>query len=58
MLEEKVQEAVLDELRRQAEQDGEGLRVADAGPDRVRVEGHIDLQALATAIVGAVAGGP
>jgi hypothetical protein len=57
MLEEKVSEAIVSELRRQSEVSGLKLQI-ETKEDRLRVNGEIDLQALATAIVGAVSGGP
>jgi hypothetical protein len=57
MMEEQVREAILAELKRQAEADASRLRVAESG-GKLSVEGDIDLDALAMAVVGAVAGGP
>ncbi|HYE42868.1 MAG TPA: hypothetical protein VEA15_05685 [Caulobacteraceae bacterium] len=55
-MEEQVAEAIRAELERQAEgSSGLTVRSADAG---LSVEGEIDLEALAMAVVGAVAGGP
>jgi hypothetical protein len=53
-----VARAIVDELRRQAEGESKGLTVAESGEGRLRVEGSLDLEALAMAVVGAVAGGP
>ena len=55
-MEEQVRDAILAELKRQS--DGGGLEVAPEGPGAARVEGRVDLEALAMAVVGAVAGGP
>ncbi|WP_172833683.1 hypothetical protein [Mesorhizobium sp. ORS 3428] len=57
MMEEKVSEAIVSELERQSESDPSKLRIALDG-DRLTANGDIDLLALATAIVGAVAGAP
>jgi hypothetical protein len=56
MLEEKIAEAIVDELLRQAAADPTLLSVDRA--DGIRVTGTIDVDALATAIAGSVAGGP
>ncbi len=55
-LEAQVREAIMQELRRQAE---EG-RVTVTGPTdgAVRVEGSVDLEALSLVVVASVAGGP
>lgn len=57
MLEEKLKEAIVDELKRQ------GAVKADDQTDekqgsKVRVEGEIDLDDLAMVVAGAMAGGP
>lgn len=56
MLEEKIEEAIRIELKRQAEQSQQALTVRD--DDGLEVRGKIDLIALSAAIAGAVAGGP
>ena len=56
MLEEKIAEAIVDELLRQAEADPGALSVENSG--ELRVNGRIDVQALAMANAGSVAGGP
>ena len=57
MMEEKVREAIIAELRRQSEMENSKLMVSgDAA--RLNATGEIDLDALAMAIVGAVSGGP
>ena len=56
MLEEKLKEAIVAELKRQAANDPQSLRVKSA--DGLIVEGKIDLDDLTMVIAGAVAGGP
>ncbi len=57
-MEDQVREAILQELTRQAEA-GEGrLKVTARGNDLFAVEGEVDMDALAMAVVGSVAGGP
>ncbi|KQT16623.1 MAG: hypothetical protein ACOY3N_20050 [Bradyrhizobium sp.] len=62
MLEEKLKEAIVDELKRQAADRPQSLQVqgaADAkGSEELTVNGKIDLGALAMVIAGSVAGGP
>lgn len=55
-LEARVREVVLEELQRQAEA-GE-LTVEPGSEGQVALNGRVDLETLAMAIVGAVAGGP
>jgi hypothetical protein len=56
-MEGQVAEAIVDELQRQAEASAGDLSLtADGG--RLDIRGTIDLDALAMAVVGAVAGGP
>lgn len=57
-LEHKLKQAVLDELRRQAENSDGELTVRDLGEDRLNVAGTIDLGDLVMVITGSVAGGP
>jgi hypothetical protein len=57
MNEDQVREAIVEELRRQAEASPSTLRV-EAVDDRLDVHGEIDLDALAMAIIGSMAGGP
>ncbi len=57
MMEEKVREAIIAELQRQSEADRSKLRICDFA-DKFALDGEIDLDALAVAIVGAVAGAP
>ena len=56
MLEEKLKEAIVAELKRQAANDPHLLSVESS--DGLVVEGKIDLDDLAMVIAGAVAGGP
>jgi len=58
VLEEKVREAILIELQRQAAEGRDRLKLGEPEGDLLSVEGLVDLEALATAIVGSVAGGP
>lgn len=55
-MEAQVAKAIRAELDRQAEQTPE-LSVAN-GDGAVTIHGRVDLEALAMAVVGAVAGGP
>jgi len=57
MMEDEVREAIIAELQRQAEANPSKLRISAEG-EKLAVNGEIDLDALAMAIVGAVAGGP
>jgi hypothetical protein len=57
MNEDQVREAIVAELQRQAEAGPERLRVA-THEDSLSVDGEIDLDALAMAIIGSMAGGP
>ena len=57
MMEEKVREAIIAELRRQSEAENSKLMVSVEAA-RLNATGEIDLDALAMAIVGAVSGGP
>ncbi len=54
-MEAQVMEAMREELRRQAEL---GEVTTSEVENGLRVEGVVDLEALAMAVVGAVAGGP
>ena len=54
-IEAGVRDAIVAELERQAEIGGQNLS-REAGA--LRLQGRIDLEALAMAVVGAVAGGP
>jgi hypothetical protein len=56
MLEEKLKEAIVAELKRQAANDPQSLSIDDS--EDLIVRGKIDLDDLAMVIAGAVAGGP
>jgi hypothetical protein len=56
-LEAQVRDAILTELTRQAEESG-ALTLTPADDGAVTLNGRLDLETLAMAIVGAVAGGP
>lgn len=56
MLEEKLRDAIIGELKRQAANRPDLLSVLDAG--ELSVSGTIDLDALVMVIAGSVAGGP
>ncbi len=55
-LEDRVREAILAELQRQADRPDLVVRTLD--PPFVDVRGRIDLDELAMALVGTLAGGP
>lgn len=57
-MEAQVREALAAEIKRQAANPECGLKVEDAGEGRLRLEGRLDLEAVAMAVVGSVAGGP
>ena len=57
MLEEKAREAIIDELKRQAELRPDKLKVA-ASERRLEVNGEIDVDALVMVVIGSMAGGP
>jgi hypothetical protein len=56
MFEEKLKEAIIDELKRQAADKPQSLKVSNSG-DLV-VNGKVDIDALAMVVAGAMAGGP
>jgi hypothetical protein len=56
MLEEKLKEAIIAELKRQAANDPKSLSVEQS--DDLVVKGKIDLDDLVMVIAGAMAGGP
>ena len=55
-LEAQITEAITAELKRQA--DNGRLNVGQAQDGKLEVDGPIDLDALAMAVAGSVAGGP
>ncbi|WEX10022.1 hypothetical protein [Chelativorans sp. AA-79] len=56
-LEDKVKQAIVDELKRQADITP-GARKVSATGTTVSVEGEFDLDDLAMVVIGAMAGGP
>jgi hypothetical protein len=62
MLEEKLKEAIVGELQRQAADRPQSLKVRGAGDaqssEELTVDGNIDLGALVMVVAGSVAGGP
>lgn len=62
MLEEKLKDAIIEELKRQAADRPQALKVQGAGDvkssEELTVNGKIDLGALVMVIAGSVAGGP
>lgn len=57
MLEEKLKESIIGELKRQAANRPQALKVEGSSEELV-VNGKIDLAELVMVIAGAVAGGP
>jgi hypothetical protein len=57
-MEERVRDAIKAELARQADASRGALVASPAGDGRLRIEGEVDLEALAMVIVGSLAGGP
>lgn len=57
MLEEKLKEAIIGELKRQAANRPQLLKV-EGSPEELVVNGKIDLADLVMVIAGSVAGGP
>ncbi len=61
MLEEKLRDAIVGELKRQAADPPQALKLQARdveGSDSIVVNGEIDLGALIMVIAGSVAGGP
>ena len=56
-VESSIREAIIDELKRQAENSGSRLKVA-ATDDLVTIHGPVDLDDLVMVVLGSVAGGP
>jgi hypothetical protein len=57
MLEEKLKESIIGELKRQAANRPQSLKVEEFSEELI-VNGMIDLAALVMVIAGSVAGGP
>lgn len=57
-MEEQIIDALREELRRQSEAGERPLKVSDEEPGILAVAGRVDLDAVAMAIAGALAGGP
>ncbi|WP_158671219.1 hypothetical protein [Bradyrhizobium guangdongense] len=62
MLEEKLKEAIVGELQRQAAERPQSLKIQGAGDaqssEELTVNGNVDLGALVMVVAGSVAGGP
>lgn len=62
MLEEKLKEAIVGELQRQAADRPQSLKIQGAGDaqssEELTVNGNVDLGALVMVVAGSVAGGP
>jgi hypothetical protein len=56
-VENTIREAIVEELRRQAENSGSKLRV-EASDDKVTINGPVNLDDLVMVVMGSVAGGP
>ncbi|KAB0679616.1 hypothetical protein [Aureimonas leprariae] len=56
-IESKLRESIVEELRRQAANDGARLKVEMRG-DELVVDGTIDLDDLVMVVMGSIAGGP
>ena len=57
-IQDQVREAVVAELGRQAEASEGRLQATPGADGRLRINGEVDLDALAMAVVGSLAGGP
>ncbi|SFS73627.1 hypothetical protein [Brevundimonas viscosa] len=57
-MEAQIVDALRTELQRQAAEADGALRLSEGTPGRVRIDGPVDLEALAMAVAGSVAGGP
>ncbi|QGY03671.1 hypothetical protein MMSR116_18565 [Methylobacterium mesophilicum SR1.6/6] len=57
-LDDAVRDAILAELKRQAEAEDPAPQVDLSEPGYARITGRIDLEALQMVIAGATAGGP
>jgi hypothetical protein len=58
MLEEKIRQAIEQELQRQATISSSGLRVVPVDGAKITVSGTIDAEALAMAVALSISGGP
>ncbi|WP_182084799.1 hypothetical protein [Aureimonas sp. ME7] len=56
-VETEIRKAIVEELKRQAENSGSSLRV-EASPDLVTIHGPVNLDDLVMVVMGSVAGGP
>ena len=57
-MEQQVRDAIVAELKRQAEAGDRGLKVEESEEGVLTVQGAVDLEELSMVVVGAVAGGP
>ena len=57
-LNDTVRDAILAELKRQAEAEDPAPPVALSAPGYARIDGRIDREALIMVVAGALAGGP
>ncbi len=57
-MEDQIRDAVVAELQRQGEASEGKVRVQTQGDNGLSIEGTIELDSLAMAVAGAVAGGP
>jgi hypothetical protein len=57
-MEDQIRDAVVAELQRQGEASEGKVKVQTQGDNGLRIEGTIELDSLAMAVAGAVAGGP
>jgi hypothetical protein len=57
MLEEKLKEAIIDELKRQAANRPQSLKL-ESFSEKLVINGKVDLAELVMVIAGSVAGGP
>lgn len=56
-VESTIREAIVQELRRQAQNSGSKLKV-ETSDDKVTINGPVDLDDLVMVVMGSVAGGP
>jgi tetrahydromethanopterin S-methyltransferase subunit A len=57
-IEDQVREAIIAELKRQSEAGQQGLHVKPSDAEMITIEGRVNLDELAMAVVGSLAGGP